>query len=904
MFRWMMTWIATTFALLLVTSCGGGNSSGTQETNAALEAGLQNVEQAGAAQNPAVGSAIDGSQQAQPLPSGLTRTIELELVNVGPDLIAIVRGTRSDKQYDSPEFFRYTAHLRGPGTWDTSRLPETCNPLTGDTDSKTILCNLPFQDEEIDSTRLTRILANPGETIELEVVYTRLDTMQPRFLLSDSQSILNTPNPQTAPSGLGYEDLNIELTNPVQGAVYANVAGTKGRLTDAFLQNDAYILNLSGNAQWVEEGLPANCSIPDAASVPERTRLHCSIEAILTDDEYDYSPMREVSFYHSLPILPLSDSDIRVELSFEPSAWDGLQIGREHQQASIDYKFYPDPDFLIRDRYSDLPKTYLIPPAESTEIEFRIEQIAPTTVRARIEIGVSSEFEIQSANEVSSDRHIAYQNYGLANQSNSPNNLSDASTPFCELDSTLICTIPEAVPYIETLINFSLISLDGGDGSMTISIYVDSEAGETLLKQREFTLVQVQSMQIIQDAISNATGDMQIELPAGTYGGQLDLHELGTGKTLFGASGSTPTVLLGGISEPIINFLPARTTLSSVVLRTYGDQVVNRMGGNTTIKNSIIEPADNSEPGIRNSLFGHYNGTGLNLTNNLIQNFAKTVDSSQVDPLQDFSAKTCPVVLTAGARGEYFVRQNIFRNINCENLIAVNPDGNLALENNNFLDNGSLITIRGLPWRLHIRNNILSDTKPEIDYTRRGNAADGNLVQAARLAENAASSNTFTPFTDDYWEHLKTWDYWPYTGESWLEISNNLVWNPDSVNFASNDFAGVELRSLPGVIDADNTLIADPEFVDSDAGNYQLNARSPAIDAGMPPLPYEWFAVEQRDCFRVCYWLPPSDNNVDLPAEAPFQPGPRFQIQTHDGNGDGIIEVDIGAREFGLSGNP
>jgi len=103
---------------------------------------------------------------------------------------------------------------------------------------------------------------------------------------------------------------------------------------------------------------------------------------------------------------------------------------------------------------------------------------------------------------------------------------------------------------------------------------------------------------------------------------------------------------------------------------------------------------------------------------------------------------------------------------------------------------------------------------------------------------------------------------------------------------------------MPGVNDLNNTVSGDPLLVNVAAGNYKLQPGSIAIDNAALPTEYEWFKPENQSCFRgICSWYLRASNS-NSPSELLSQPDASEQIQPIDGNGDGIVEYDIGANEF------
>ena len=134
-----------------------------------------------------------------------------------------------------------------------------------------------------------------------------------------------------------------------------------------------------------------------------------------------------------------------------------------------------------------------------------------------------------------------------------------------------------------------------------------------------------------------------------------------------------------------------------------------------------------------------------------------------------------------------------------------------------------------------------------------------------------------------------------YEGDTWFSVSNNLIWNSTEIEFTDE-----RLREIPGVTDNNNHLVTDPEFVEPAAGDYRLKPTSPAIDAGTQITEYQWFQSVHYDCFRGnCRGAPDEPWIWAVPGAPPYpQPDPSESPQPLDGNLDGVVEFDIGAKEY------
>ena len=154
--------------------------------------------------------------------------------------------------------------------------------------------------------------------------------------------------------------------------------------------------------------------------------------------------------------------------------------------------------------------------------------------------------------------------------------------------------------------------------------------------------------------------------------------------------------------------MSAGSTLSNLVLRTYGEQLIGSVGANMTIEHSVIEPADLSQPYLLDGLLPRWHANAIRLTKNTIRNFGRA-NSDDKNTLLFIS------------RGETFFQQNTFHNNDSESLIHVPSSSYLVVENNNFINNSSFLEIDSLPWRLNIQNNMFIDTPPAIQYSNATN---------------------------------------------------------------------------------------------------------------------------------------------------------------------------------------
>ena len=200
-----------------------------------------------------------------------------------------------------------------------------------------------------------------------------------------------------------------------------------------------------------------------------------------------------------------------------------------------------------------------------------------------------------------------------------------------------------------------------------------------------------------------------------------------------------------------------------------------------------------------------------------------------------------------------YLHNNEFIRNDCDSLInleiptdSFDHVGALFITNNTFVDNTSLLDIRGDSGgpRVRIENNVIT-----------------------------AAQEILTIDDGLYSEGGNNFIYEGFSFYSGLSTSRNLVWQSNRGSVLTGSFL-----KLPGIIIEKSDVNVNPFFTAPTNGNYTLQSGSPAIDAGVPRTPYIWsFSTGAEEDLR--------------PTETAVSPA-------IDGTLDGIKIIDIGAHEF------
>jgi hypothetical protein len=151
---------------------------------------------------------------------------------------------------------------------------------------------------------------------------------------------------------------------------------------------------------------------------------------------------------------------------------------------------------------------------------------------------------------------------------------------------------------------------------------------------------------------------------------------------------------------------------------------------------------------------------------------------------------------------------------------------------------GAAVVIHYCPINAAIINNLITDSQVGISSTSLTTACDGKQV-INRIVGNVIANTLATA--------IQGWG----TGKT-TQIANNTIYtaggagidltNPDSGSFAENNIlSGTGGIVVGGSLTQRNNLTSNPMFVNAAAGNYRLQAGSPAIDAGVVSSVYSGF---------------------------------------------------------------
>ena len=193
-------------------------------------------------------------------------------------------------------------------------------------------------------------------------------------------------------------------------------------------------------------------------------------------------------------------------------------------------------------------------------------------------------------------------------------------------------------------------------------------------------LINALPVSILIDEVLNAPEGANVELPPGIYGGTfaLPLWQRREWTTITGASGDEPTVLIGGLTEPLFVDLPLGFTVANMELRSFGHPIVGSHRSMVTFDSNVILPA-NPEHSVQaiDALFTNYQGESLRLINNRISSWG----IGQQNSCKSLIAATTAEVFVHAlySFGELHVQHNVFENNQCESLMRVHHQGDLTV---------------------------------------------------------------------------------------------------------------------------------------------------------------------------------------------------------------------------------
>ena len=849
---------------LLISACGGGQD---QSLDKIQDESLE------------IGAGLPGPA----LPDGFKRVLAASLIHRDDRGVVVIHGSRNQVGEAVEPFNGYIVNLVGQGSWDIESIPEHCRFPEGETEQKFIECSSPFASTQTLFADTFFVHAGSFDNVAVDIAYISIQTDEPPWEVSSHYSNTGGEFSQRLPKLFDSQFNNIWLYNPEPGIVYAELDGFIGNIPAGLSGAQGYSAVITGDAQWNAGFLPADCAL-DESDQDNRT-----ITCLPPPGNSEYELAEGVrSFKHILPIVPANDSTLSVTFSFPANDWnfptDPLVVTE-----SIAYQANPQPRFDLGtgEVWADLQRGYFLNQSKSLQFPFGVLQSAPMVLSGKIEVAVSSGYEISSFGSITTGPTRHWLDADRALGLNPFFEIPPDELPDCTLAEKLVCEF-DSNPYYALHMLLTIEALSDTDGFLDISIFSGSNGNYDPLPSlnERFTLVNAGPMSVLQNLIATAPEGSTVELPPGRFGGALYVPS-GGNVSIQGASGDEPTILLGGFSDPVINNLQPRTSLSNMVLRSYGRAVLGSYGSNVTLENNVIEPAERyvgfTLRGVHGVLATR-DGKALRLRGNTIRNWGNAENG------ECFS-------LVSASHGEMYLQHNVFESNNCDALIYASTPTNLMVENNTFVHNNSLLTIASLPSKLTFRNNIVYGTRPLFNYKTAENSVAGEVTlieaieQAMEWADSYNQPSEDNPAGDASGDRV----YWPYHQPWWLSISNNILWNSDG-----SEFADSALRDMPGVADANDTLIAAPGFVNAESGDYRLGVSSPAIDAGTAQTEYQWFRSQIYSClYTSCLGYPDEAWIWDIPGAPPYpQPTPDQMNQPVDGNGDGTSEFDIGAFEF------
>ena len=460
-----------------------------------------------------------------------------------------------------------------------------------------------------------------------------------------------------------------------------------------------------------------------------------------------------------------------------------------------------------------------------------IDQLASTVLSVEILFPENTEATIGLSAEISNDFKIKEIIDIIELRDVDLNTVNGNQQPLCQLTNALDCLFEISPETHSVHIELDVESLQATDGKLIVETRVGENTDDTVgndgqqVMVHEIELISVLPVSILIDKVLNAPEGANVELPPGTYGGTfaLPLWQRDEWTTITGASGDEPTVLIGGLMEPLFVDLPLGFTVSNMELRSFGHPIVGPHRSMVTFDNNLVVPA-NPEYSIQkiDSLFTNYQGESLRLINNRISNWGI---GQQHDCNNLITATAAEIFIhVLYSYGELHVQHNVFDNNHCKSLMSVQYQGDLTIENNTLINNDSaVVDIERLPRRLTFFNNIIAGGRSEVLYKETADPQTGVLS----LQEEAAQA-TFT------------------ANQVWFTLASNILWNT-----TSTDIVNDSMRSISGFNELQRAEYVDPLFVDIESGDYALQPTSPAIDkAGIIPTGYRLHTV-YGGCFRT-----------------------------------------------------